>query len=97
MTRSKTIEQKRVLKISCWREEKFLNDSILSACRFGFTEIQPQCQECRWFKISKVQDARGGALITDRELSPEELTQTREQYLLQNQSKEAIPIGEEIG
>lgn len=76
MPREKFVEQKKILRLGCYKEQKFgpgPNDPIdvrarkasLAACDFGFQEITPLCKNCVWFQIAEV-SANGGPCISDR-------------------------------
>lgn len=97
MAKSKLLEQRKVIMISCYREEKFAITPDVppemhevfrqkQICRFGFTEMQPVCQECKWFKISKVSDGSKVPMMTDREITADEVENLRVEYAVLNRA-----------
>lgn len=67
--KDKIIEQKRILKLRCYKWAKFhQSDSIRAACPWGYEEINEMCKNCRWFDIQKV-TVNGEVVVTDREIS----------------------------
>lgn len=76
MPREKFVEQKKILRLGCYKEQKFgpePNDPIdvrarkalQAACDFGFQEITPLCKNCVWFQIAEV-SANGSPCVSDR-------------------------------
>ena len=90
------LEQKKVIRAACYREQKFQDlpqdDLMMKAyklkmrqCEFGFMEIKPQCKNCVWFQLQEVTDQRGKPLVTDRKLERVELSALTQEYRAQNE------------
>jgi len=89
--KTKLIERRKVIKISCYRETKFADSaddpgwikkmkSEKRECIFGFDKIIPACQECRWFYMQKIDDGFGRALIVDREIENVDIDKLINEY-----------------
>lgn len=76
MAREKFIEQKKILRLGCYKEQKFAPDprdpidvrarkAKQAECDFGFQEITPLCKNCVWFQIVEV-SAMGRPAVTDK-------------------------------
>lgn len=78
--KEKIIEQKRILKLRCYKWEKFYRvDERKAACPWGYTEINENCKNCRWFDIQKV-GLNGAPIVTDREVTASEVPQLAREY-----------------
>lgn len=77
---AKFIEQKRVLKLQCYKWVKFSKiDLEKAACPWGYTEINEMCKNCRWFDIEKVK-VNGQPVVTDREIGSVEVPRLATNY-----------------
>ncbi len=74
MIKEKLIEQRKVLKVSCYKYTKFIHSERpdLAECDFGFEDINPLCKNCIWFSVKKVPHD-GKPLVADREVDDEEI------------------------
>lgn len=90
--REKFIEQKKVLRISCYKEHKYqapknapLDVQVRyrqrQKCDFGFEEITMLCQQCKWFDIKDIADAASGQpLITDKVIDKADILTKANEY-----------------
>lgn len=77
---AKLIEQKRILKLQCYKFVKFgKTDPEKAKCPWGYEEINEMCKNCRWFDIAPVR-LDGNAIVTDREIIAAEVPALAESY-----------------
>ena len=74
MIKEKIIEQRKVLKVSCYKYHKYIYSDTpeLAECDFGFEDINHLCKNCIWFSVKKVPH-EGKPLVSDREIDGAEI------------------------
>ncbi len=79
------VEQRKVLRLACYREQKFavvpgdpldvqLRKRASQACDFGFEEITPLCKNCVWFQILDVV-VDGKPIVNDSKIDRSSVSQ----------------------
>lgn len=91
----KIIEQRKIMKVSCYKWEKYrLKDAELAKCPWGYIEINPMCQNCIWFTVGKV-SAEKRALVFDREIASEDIPQLVTDWKALEAVSKAAPVDPE--
>jgi hypothetical protein len=94
MAREVFVEQKKILRLGCYKEQKFgpqpgdpldvrAMKSAKAACDFGFQDITPLCKNCVWFQIIEV-SVNGRPAVADEVLERSEVNQRALAYRAQD-------------
>lgn len=86
------IEQRKIMKASCYRWTKYrYKDEKMAKCPWGYTEINPMCQNCIWFSVGKVA-AEKRALVFDRKIEVRQIPQILGEWSELSKVSEAAPM-----